>query len=300
MFRKKTQRRKTTPGTASNSGATRPEHASLAPTEPERLQKVLATAGVGSRRQAEDWIREGRVKVNGVIAELGMKVLAADRVEVDGRRIHLEKRLDQSPRVLVYNKPEGLVTTRRDPEGRPTVFDNLPELSRGRWIAVGRLDINTSGLLLFTNDGALADRLMHPSSEISREYACRVLGEVKSEALEKLKKGVALDDGVARFETIETAGGEGANQWFHVTLKEGRNREVRRLWESQDLQVSRLIRLRFGPIRLDRYLMRGKTRNLKPGEMRALYDEVGLAPPFVMPEREKRSKGRGRKSNRQD
>lgn len=294
MVRKKQQKRAATPD------ATRPEQASLAPTGPERLQKVLATAGIGSRRHVEDWIREGRVKVNGMIAELGMKVVATDRVEVDGRRIHLEKRLDQSPRVLAYNKPEGRVTTRHDPEGRPTVFDDLPEQARGRWIAVGRLDINTSGLLLFTNDGALADRLMHPSSEISREYACRVLGEVTPEALEKLKSGVKLDDGIARFETIEIAGGEGANQWFHVTLKEGRNREVRRLWESQDLQVSRLIRLRFGPIRLDRYLMRGKTRNLKPGEMRALYDEAGLPPPFVMPEREKRSKVKRRKSNRQD
>lgn len=289
MIRKKRQKRTTTPRSAE---ATRPEHASLAPTEPERLQKVLATAGVGSRRQVEDWIRAGRVTVNGVVAEIGMKVVAEDRVEVDGRRIHLEKRLDQSPRVLAYNKPEGVVTTRRDPEGRPTVFDDIPELSRGRWIAVGRLDINTSGLLLFTNDGALADRLMHPSSEISREYACRVLGEVAPEALDKLKAGVVLDDGMARFETIEAAGGEGANQWFHVTLKEGRNREVRRLWESQGLQVSRLIRLRFGPIRLDRYLMRGKTRNLKPGEMRALYDEAGLKPPFVMVEREKKKAAR--------
>ncbi|HEX7047198.1 MAG TPA: pseudouridine synthase [Gammaproteobacteria bacterium] len=295
MFRKKKSR---TAKTSRVTDATRPEQASLAPTEPERLQKVLATAGVTSRRQIEEWIRAGRVNVNGVPAELGMKVTAGDRVEVDGRQIHLEKRLDQSPRVLAYNKPEGMITTRYDPEGRPTVFDDLPVLTRGRWIAVGRLDINTSGLLLFTNDGALADRLMHPSSEISREYACRVLGEVTDAALAKLKKGVALDDGIARFETIEIAGGEGANQWFHVTLKEGRNREVRRLWESQDLKVSRLIRLRFGPIRLDRYLMRGKHRNLKPGEMRALYDEAGLKPPFVMPEREKKGDQRRRKGNK--
>lgn len=289
MFRKKTQRKTRQPAKgASRAGApTRPEQVSLAPTEPERLQKVLATAGVGSRRQVEDWIREGRVSVNGESAVLGMKVAATDRVEVDGRRIHLEKRLDQSPRVLVYNKPEGTVTTRRDPQGRPTVFDDLPALARGRWIAVGRLDINTSGLLLFTNDGALADRLMHPSSEVSREYACRVLGEVTEDVIGKLKRGVKLDDGMARFDTIEIAGGEGANQWFQVTLKEGRNREVRRLWESQDLQVSRLIRVRYGPIRMDRWLMRGKHRSLKPGEMRALYDEAGLPPPFVMAERSK-------------
>src|SRR5690606_32213781 len=179
MLRKKTQRRKT-------PTATRPEQASLAPDAPERLQKVLATAGIGSRRQVEDWIRAGRVTVNGTPAELGMKVSARDRVEVDGRRIHLEKRLDQSPRVIAFHKPEGMVTTRHDPEGRKTVFEALPELSRGRWIAVGRLDINTSGLLLFTNDGKLADRLMHPSSEVSREYACRVLGEVTEEMLERL------------------------------------------------------------------------------------------------------------------
>src|SRR5690606_27803886 len=253
---------------------------------PERLQKVLATAGIGSRRQVEDWIRAGRVTVNGAPAELGMKVSARDRVEVDGRRIHLEKRLDQSPRVIAFHKPEGMVTTRHDPEGRKTVFEALPELSRGRWIAVGRLDINTSGLLLFTNDGRLADRLMHPSSEVSREYACRVLGEVTEEMLERLKKGVTLDDGPARFESIEAAGGEGANQWFHVTLREGRNREVRRLWESQGLQVSRLIRIRYGNVRMDRFLSRVKWRDLKPGEMRALYEEAGLEPPFVMPERQ--------------
>jgi len=287
MLRKKTQRRKT-------PTATRPEQASLAPDAPERLQKVLATAGIGSRRQVEDWIRAGRVTVNDTPAELGMKVSARDRVEVDGRRIHLEKRLDQSPRVIAFHKPEGMVTTRHDPEGRKTVFEALPELSRGRWIAVGRLDINTSGLLLFTNDGRLADRLMHPSSEVSREYACRVLGEVTEEMLERLKKGVTLDDGPARFESIEAAGGEGANQWFHVTLREGRNREVRRLWESQGLQVSRLIRIRYGNVRMDRFLSRGKWRDLKPGEMRALYEEAGLEPPFVMPERQRKNVRRKR------
>lgn len=284
MFRKK-KRRTTTPNGADPA---RPEQASLAPVAPERLQKVLATAGVASRRQAEAWIREGRVSVNGAPAELGMKVTVEDRVEVDGRRIHLEKRLDQSPRVIAYHKPIGLVTTRKDPEGRPTVFDELPAISRGRWIAVGRLDINTSGLLLFTNDGTLADRLMHPSSEISREYACRILGEVTPEIVERLKTGVQLEDGPARFDSIETSGGEGANQWFHVTLREGRNREVRRLWESQGLTVSRLMRVRYGPIRMDRYLSRGRSRSLKPGEMRALYDEAGLPPPFVMPERDKK------------
>lgn len=287
MIRKKKQKRTTAPGTAK---VTRPEQASLAPSEPERLQKVLAAAGIGSRRHVENWIREGRVKVNGAIAELGQKVSAADQVEVDGRRVHLEKRLEQSPRVIAYHKPEGKVTTRSDPEGRATVFEDLPRLHRGRWIAVGRLDINTSGLLLFTNDGKLADRLMHPSSQVGREYACRILGEVTPELLERLKNGVHLDDGMARFESVEIGGGEGANQWFHVTLREGRNREVRRLWESQGLQVSRLLRVRYGNVRMDKFLARGKWRNLKPGEMRALYEEAGLEPPFTMPEREGRSK----------
>ncbi|MDX1454078.1 MAG: pseudouridine synthase, partial [Gammaproteobacteria bacterium] len=159
----------------------------------------------------------------------------------------------------------------------PTVFDDLPELKGGRWIAIGRLDINTTGLLLFTNDGALADRLMHPSSEVSREYACRILGEVTAEHLSALQKGVMLEDGMAKFDSIEMRQStEGANSWFHVTLKEGRNREVRRLWDSQGLKVSRLIRIRYGPIRLDRWLSRGEHRHLKAGELRALYHEAGI------------------------
>lgn len=275
MHRTKTRYRKKT------STATRPEQASLAPEGPERLQKLLAAAGLGSRRQIESWIAEGRVTVNGQVAELGQKATPGDRVEVNGRRIHLEKRLNQSPRVIVYHKPEGTVTSRRDPENRPTVFEDLPELKNGRWIAIGRLDINTTGLLLFTNDGALADRLMHPSSEISREYACRVAGEVTEEMLKNLKRGVELEDGPAHFDTIELRpGSDGFNQWYHVTLKEGRNREVRRLWASQGVQVSRLIRVRYGPIRLPRYLSRGRTTPLKPGEIRALYEAAGLTPPF--------------------
>ena len=253
---------------------------------------------MGSRRQIEGWIEEGRVKLNGVVAELGAKATIADQVEVDGKVIRLDKRLDQSPQVIAYNKPDGVVTTRRDPQERPTVFDNLPEIKGGgRWIAVGRLDVNTCGLLLFTNDGTLADRLMHPSSEISREYACRILGEVTPEKLEALKKGVTLEDGPAKFETIEPRPGpeDSANQWFHVSLKEGRNREVRRLWETQDLKVSRLIRVRYGPIRLDRFLSRGQTRPLKPGEMRALYEAVGLPVPEISGIRKPRNKSPYRK-----
>ena len=241
------------------------------------------------------------MKLNGVAAELGAKATIADQVEVDGRLIKLEKRLDQSPQVIAYNKPEGEVTTRRDPQERRTVFDRLPEIKGGgRWIAVGRLDVNTTGLLLFTNDGALADRLMHPSSEISREYACRILGDVTEEKLRNLRKGVELDDGPARFESIDPRPGseDSANQWFHVALKEGRNREVRRLWETQDLKVSRLIRIRYGPIRLDRYLSRGKTRPLKPGEMRALYEAAGLPVPELSGIRKPRNKSPFRRSRR--
>lgn len=279
--RKKTKARKTGNAVPADPGSS---PASLAPTEPQRLQKLLAQAGLGSRRQIEGWIEAGRVKVNGLVAELGAKASPGDRVEVDGRHIRLDKRLDQAPQVIAYNKPEDTVTTRRDPQERPTVFDDLPEIKGGgRWIAVGRLDVNTSGLLLFTNDGKLADRLMHPSSEISREYACRVLGDVSEENIDILRKGVTLDDGPAKFDTLERrpGGEDSANQWFHVTLKEGRNREVRRLWETQGVTVSRLIRVRYGPIRLDRWLSRGQTRPLKPGEMRALYEAVGLPVPAI-------------------
>lgn len=241
------------------------------------MQKALAQAGFGSRREIEGWIREGRIMVNGEVAELGRKVLPTDQVDIGGQRVHLERRLDQPPRVIAYHKPEGKLTSRKDPQGRPTVFEDLPEMKRGRWISIGRLDINTTGLLLFTNDGALADRLMHPSTGISREYACRILGEVTADALANLQKGVMLEDGMAKFDSVELrAATEGANQWYHVTLREGRNREVRRLWDSQGLTVSRLIRVRYGPIRLDRWLSRGETRPLKPGEIRALYEAAGV------------------------
>lgn len=264
-------------GPDSRSRPISPDNVSLTPSEPQRIQKILAAAGIASRRHVENWIVEGRVKVNGLPAVLGQKVSIGDKVEVDGRPIHLDKRLDQTPKVIAYNKPEGRITSRHDPEGRDTVFSDLPELHRGRWIAIGRLDINTSGLLLFTNDGRLADRLMHPSTGISREYACRILGEVTPEITQALLRGVKLEDGLAKFDSVEQQpGGEGANIWYHVSLREGRNREVRRLWESQQLQVSRLIRLRYGPIRLDRYLSRGQSRYLKPGEVRALYQEAGI------------------------
>jgi len=254
----------------------------------ERLQKVLATAGFGSRREIERWIAAGRISVNGVIAELGVKVDEGDKIRLDGRQIKLKAERNRPPRrVIIYHKPAGELTTRSDPEGRATIFQNLPKLSGGRWINIGRLDINTTGLILLTNDGELAHRLMHPSSEIEREYAVRVLGEVTPEMLKRLTQGVELEDGKAHFDQIREAGGEGANRWYHVTLREGRNREVRRLWESQGLQVSRLSRVRFGPIELPRRLQRGEWRDLDEQEMKRLLSVVDLQPEAPVPAPEK-------------
>ena len=222
----------------------------------ERLQKVLARAGLGSRREIEGWIQAGRIQVNGVTAELGAQVDGGETISIDGKTIALAP--PEATRVIAYHKPLGEITTRSDPEGRPTVFDHLPRLEQGRWIAVGRLDINTSGLLLLTNDGELANRLMHPSRQLEREYAVRVFGEVDGLILNALLEGVELEDGPARFMSVRDAGGSGSNRWYHVVLGEGRNREVRRLWESQGVQVSRLIRVRYGPIELGRRLPAGK------------------------------------------
>jgi 23S rRNA pseudouridine2605 synthase len=252
----------------------------------ERLQKFLARAGYGSRRQIEEWIRAGRIRVNERPAELGVSVGAQDRIELDGKAVAVAVALSRpAPRTILYHKPAGELTTRADPQGRPTVFDRLPPLKTARWIAVGRLDFNTDGLLLLTTDGELANRLMHPSSEIEREYAVRVLGAVSPETLERLLAGVELDDGQAAFGSLRDAGGSGVNHWYHVTLKEGRNREVRRLWESQGVKVSRLIRVRFGPIGLPRELRPGRYRELIRPEVVALYRAAGLKPPRVSPQR---------------
>ena len=243
----------------------------------ERLQKFLARAGLGSRRQIEDWVRQGRITVNGAPAQLGTRVNGAEKIEIDGKPV-LVRAFRQRRRVLAYYKPVGEVTTRRDPEGRPTIFERLPPLRDGRWIAVGRLDLNTQGLLLLTTDGELANRLMHPSSEIEREYAVRVLGEVAPATVRRLKEGVPLDDGLARFDEIREAGGEGANHWYHVVLREGRNREVRRLWESQGVTISRLIRVRYGPVTLRRGLHPGRWDELDETQVGALLAAVGYRP----------------------
>lgn len=262
--------------------------------EPERIQKLLSAAGLGSRREIEQWIRAGRVTVNGKPAQLGDKAAASDRIRVDGRQVRLAAGAEPG-RVIAYHKPEGEITTRRDPENRPTVFENLPRVRGGRWIAIGRLDVNTSGLLLFTTDGELANRLMHPSAGIMRRYAVRVLGEVEDDVLDRLRRGVRLDDGLAKAATVIPAGGSGANSWYHLSLLEGRNREVRRMWESQGLTVSRLIRIGYGPIELGRRLPRGKWRELEPGELKLLYESAQLRKPDSSAGARDRRRGRCRR-----
>lgn len=233
----------------------------------EKIQKILANAGIGSRRQIESWIQAGRVTVNGKQAKIGDRMTHHDKVCVDGREIKLIKSRNQKSRVLIYHKPEGEMCTRIDPEGRPTIFERLPIIRNSRWICVGRLDFNTAGLLLITNDGQLAHKLMHPSSQIEREYAVRIRGEVSPEILKKLEKGVRLEDGLARFNHILDGGGSGSNHWYHVTVREGRNRLVRRLWEALGFSISRLIRIRFGPIYLPAGLRRGRHKELSENEV---------------------------------
>ena len=242
----------------------------------ERIQKVLARGGVGSRREIERWIDEGRLKINGDIVKLGDRLKVGDYLQLNDRVMHWEKFAIQPTRVLLYHKPTGEVVTRRDPQGRPVVFSQLPVLETARWISVGRLDINTSGLLLVTNNGELANKLMHPSTQVEREYAVRILGNVSDETLEKLKKGVELEDGVAKFDAIRFFGGEGANKWYHVIVSEGRNRLVRRLWEAQEVIVSRLMRVRYGPVVLPERLKTGAFYELTDKELDLLFDFAGL------------------------
>ena len=248
------------------------------PVSGEKLQKVLARLGLGSRRDIEGWISAGRIKVNGQVATLGQRIEPHDSIQLDDRSLRLDEAAQVVRRVLIYNKPDGEVCTRSDPEGRPTVFDRLPRLQSGRWINIGRLDLNTTGLLLFTTDGELANRLMHPSREVEREYAVRVFGQVDDAKLRDLSRGVQLEDGPAAFKTIKFSGGEGINQWYNVTLTEGRNREVRRLWEAVGVQVSRLIRVRYGDIPLPKGLPRGGWTELDLAQTNYLRELVELPP----------------------
>jgi 23S rRNA pseudouridine2605 synthase len=245
----------------------------------ERLHKVLANAGLGSRRMLEQRIQAGEVEVNGTVATIGASVHAGDRVVVDGKQFVVATDNRNDAEVLVYHKPEGVVTTREDTEGRPTVFEQLPRLKGARWVAVGRLDINTTGLLLLTTDGELANALMHPKSGLEREYLCRVHGEVPDETIERLKAGVELEDGPARFDEIATISRGGSHSWFRVTIREGRNREVRRLWDSAGFLVSRLKRIRYGTVELPRALRRGDCESLDETAIKELRERSGLGAP---------------------
>ena len=250
-----------------------------APQIEERLHKVLANAGLGSRRMLEQRIQAGDVEVNGAAANIGASVRAGDRVMLDSKQFVVATDSRDDAEVLVYHKPEGVVTTREDPEGRPTVFEQLPRLKGARWVAVGRLDINTTGLLLLTTDGELANALMHPRSGLEREYLCRVHGEVPDEMIEKLKAGVELEDGPARFDEIAVISRGGSHSWFRVVIREGRNREVRRLWDSQGFLVSRLKRIRYGNIELPRLLRRGDCEALNEELVKELRKVAGLGAP---------------------
>ncbi len=249
----------------------------------ERIQKLLSRAGYGSRRQVDRWLQEGLITVNGELATPGDQADADDELTLRGKPLSLNSVKQFKPRVIVYHKPIGEVVSRSDPQGRPIVFDQLPVMKTSRWVAVGRLDINTVGLLIFTNDGELAHRLMHPSSEVEREYAVRVLGKASQESMRAMKEGVKIDGYVAKFDDIQAgSSSEGsANHWYHVTLCEGKKREVRRLWGSQGHKVSRLIRVRYGPVRLERELRPGKWRELDPHEFRAIYEEADLPVPIT-------------------
>ncbi len=241
----------------------------------ERVQKALARMGYGSRREIERLIGEQKIRINGQLAKPGDHVKAGDKINIGNRRAVISSEVGRI-RVLIYNKPEGEICTQKDEEGRKTVFESIGKLQQGRWISVGRLDINSSGLLLFTNYGELANKLMHPSSEIEREYSVRVNGEVTDDIVKRLLKGVELEDGFLKFDSVTDSGGQGANHWYNVILKEGKNREVRRLWQSQDVRVSRLIRVRYGNLTLPRTLKQGRKVELSLDEIKALFAFVKL------------------------
>lgn len=261
-----------------------------------RIQKVLAHHGIGSRRQIDAMIQEGRIAVNGKPAKPGDQIDGREKITLDGKPVRLS-RFQSKPKLLMYHKPVGVVSTRSDPEGRPTVFKQLPGLQNGRWIGIGRLDINTSGLLLFTTDGGLANRLMHPSFQLEREYACRVRGDITPEKLKLLTTGIELEDGLAKFDHIVDSGGEGTNHWYHVILREGKNREVRRLWEAVDAEVSRLVRVRYHQFNLPKWLKPGKSRFFDDDVVERLFASLDLEYPQSKPGKQPRDRqvkrGRG-------
>ncbi|HEY8355581.1 MAG TPA: pseudouridine synthase [Methylophilaceae bacterium] len=272
-------------GTRARSAATSDSEAT-----PQRLHKLLALAGMGSRRDMEELIAAGRVTVNSKVATVGASVIPSDVVRVDGRSVRLPFE-PELPQVLLYHKPEGEIVSRDDPEKRVSVFDKLPRVRHGKWIAIGRLDINTSGLLIFTTSGELANRFMHPRYDVEREYAVRVFGELTEGQMQQLMQGIELEDGMASFDVIQPQGGEGVNHWYQVILREGRNREVRRLFEAFQLPVSRLMRVRFGPVTLPPRLKRGMMMQLPPKEVQALLEWAGLSVPRIPPrQRSKREK----------
>ncbi len=242
----------------------------------ERIQKLLAKAGYGSRREIESWIDAGRITVNGKLAQPGVRVNSDDEICIDNKAVSLRLVVSTENQTLIYHKPEGEVCSRKDEEGRTTIFERMPKLRVGRWINVGRLDINTSGLLIMTTDGELAHKLMHPSSEIEREYAVRVFGSPDKASLKQLTQGIELEDGMAKFSHVSAGEGSGANKWFHVVLKEGRNREVRRLWEAIGCSVTRLMRVRYGPIGLPKSIRPGRWEYLTEAQLKPLYDSVNL------------------------
>ena len=257
----------------------------------ERIQKYLANQGAGSRRHIDALLQQGRISVNGKTAKPGDQINGREKIAIDGKLLRLRRHVAK-PKILMYHKPVGEVCTRSDPEGRDDVFRNLPSLQQGRWVSIGRLDINTSGLLLFTNDGELANRLMHPSFEVEREYAVRVHGAVSHEMLQQLRDGVQLEDGLARFEDITDSGGSGSNHWYHVVLKEGRNREVRRLWEAVGVEVSRLTRVRYDQFRLPKWLKPGKSRLLDEEVVTRVYRRLNLGDKSHATHRTKRRRRR--------
>ena len=245
----------------------------------EKLQKILARAGFGSRRSVEEMISQGLVKINGRTATLGDRALPADTLKVNDQLVKETRLEKQATKVILYNKPEGEICSRKDEKGRETIFDHLPRIYNGRWVSIGRLDINTAGLLILTNNGELANRMMHPSYEVEREYSVRVFGEITEEILNNLRKGVMLEDGLAKFERITKLpqqDDDSINQWYKVIIKEGRNREVRRIWESQGVQVNRLIRTRYGIFTLPRSLRRSKTEELTWKQVNQLLKSLEL------------------------